>query len=53
MGTLFYSGTTLSRLREEKPELINEARIRRTLPMLFGAIKTIHDEGYLHRDISG
>ena len=52
MGTLFYSGTTLSRLREEKPELINEAWIRRTLPMLFGAIKTIHDEGYLHRDIS-
>jgi hypothetical protein len=52
MGTLFYSGTTLSRLREQKPELINEAWIRRTLPMLFGAIKTIHDEGYLHRDIS-
>ncbi|MDU6451831.1 MAG: protein kinase, partial [Enterobacter hormaechei] len=42
----------LSRLREEKPELINEAWIRRMLPMLFGAIKTIHDEGYLHRDIS-
>lgn len=52
MGTLFYSGTTLSRLREEKPELINEAWIRRMLPMLSGAIKTIHDEGYLHRDIS-
>ncbi|QPJ98730.1 protein kinase [Enterobacter mori] len=52
MGTLFYSGTTLSRLREEKPELINETWIRRMLPMLFGAIKTIHDEGYLHRDIS-
>lgn len=52
MGTLFYSGTTLSRLREEKPELINEAWIRRMLPMLLGAIKTIHDEGYLHRDIS-
>ncbi|HCM9279473.1 protein kinase [Enterobacter hormaechei] len=52
MGTLFYSGTTLSRLREEKPELINEAWIRRMLPMFFGAIKTIHDEGYLHRDIS-
>ncbi|MCS5450042.1 serine/threonine protein kinase [Enterobacter huaxiensis] len=52
MGTLFYSGTTLSRLREEKPELINEAWIRRMLPMLFGAVKTIHDEGYLHRDIS-
>lgn len=52
MGTLFYSGTTLSRLREQQPELINEAWIRRMLPMLFGAIKTIHDEGYLHRDIS-
>ncbi|MCG8709068.1 serine/threonine protein kinase [Brenneria sp. 4F2] len=52
MGTVFYSGTTLSKLREARPELINEAWIRRTLPMLFGAIKTIHDEGYLHRDIS-
>ncbi|MCL2897392.1 serine/threonine protein kinase [Brenneria tiliae] len=52
MGTAFYSGTTLSKLREARPELINEAWIRRTLPMLFGAIKTIHDEGYLHRDIS-
>ena len=52
MGTLFYSGTTLSNLREQKPELIDEAWIRRVLPMLFGAIKTIHDEGYLHRDIS-
>ncbi|PWC10134.1 serine/threonine protein kinase [Brenneria corticis] len=52
MGTAFYSGTTLSKLREVRPELINEAWIRRTLPMLFGAIKTIHDEGYLHRDIS-
>ncbi|MFK3704712.1 serine/threonine protein kinase [Klebsiella sp. NPDC088457] len=52
MGTLFYSGSTLSRLRETQPELINEAWIRRMLPMLFGAIKTIHDEGYLHRDIS-
>lgn len=52
MGTLFYSGTTLSRLREEKPAQINEAWIRRMLPMLFGAIRTIHNEGYLHRDIS-
>ncbi|MFZ4835065.1 serine/threonine protein kinase [Rouxiella sp. Mn2063] len=52
MGTVFYSGTTLSRLREKNPQLINEAWIRRTLPMLFGAIKTIHNEGYLHRDIS-
>ena len=52
MGTVFYSGTTLSRLREKNPHMINEAWIRRMLPMLFGAIKTIHDEGYLHRDIS-
>ncbi|SFU08810.1 Serine/threonine protein kinase [Kosakonia arachidis] len=52
MGTVFYSGTTLSSLREKNPTLINEAWIRRMLPMLLGAIKTIHDEGYLHRDIS-
>jgi len=52
MGTVFYSGTTLSRLREKDPTLINEDRIRRMLPMLLGAIKTIHEEGYLHRDIS-
>ncbi|ELN2737655.1 serine/threonine protein kinase [Pluralibacter gergoviae] len=52
MGTLFYTGTTLTRLREQQPDLIDEAWIRRVLPMLFGAIKTIHDEGYLHRDIS-
>ena len=52
MGTLFYTGTTLTRLREQQPDLIDEAWIRRMLPMLFGAIKTIHDEGYLHRDIS-
>ncbi|VYU77835.1 protein kinase [Metakosakonia massiliensis] len=52
MGTVFYSGTTLSRLREQNPQMVNEAWIRRMLPMLLGAIKTIHDEGYLHRDIS-
>ncbi|NUU67684.1 serine/threonine protein kinase [Enterobacteriaceae bacterium BIT-l23] len=52
MGTVFYSGTTLSRLREQHPEQIDEAWIRRTLPMLLGAVKTIHDEGCLHRDIS-
>mgnify|MGYP000952831977 CR=1 FL=1 len=52
MGTVFYSGTTLSRLAAERPELVNEAWIRRLLPPLFGAINTIHQEGYLHRDIS-
>ncbi|MDF7679140.1 serine/threonine-protein kinase [Enterobacteriaceae bacterium ESL0689] len=52
MATLFYSGTILSRLREQQPYLINEAWIRHILPMLLGAIKTLHDTGYLHRDIS-
>lgn len=52
MGTAFYSGTTLSRLREQHPERIDETWIRRMLPMLLGAVKTIHQEGYLHRDIS-
>ncbi|KTS28516.1 serine/threonine protein kinase [Pantoea stewartii] len=52
MGTVFYSGTTLSALRERNPQLIDENWIRRLLPPLLGAIKTIHDAGYLHRDIS-
>ncbi|ADP10140.1 Serine/threonine protein kinase [Erwinia sp. Ejp617] len=52
MGTAFYSGTTLSRLQQQRPEIINEAWIRKLLPPLFGAINTIHREGYLHRDIS-
>lgn len=52
MGTVFYSGTTLSRLATERPERVTEAWIRRLLPPLFGAINTIHQEGYLHRDIS-
>lgn len=52
MGTVFYSGTTLSRLAAQRPELVNETWIRRLLPPLFGAINTIHQEGYLHRDIS-
>lgn len=52
MGTVFYSGTTLSHLRDQNPRLVDEVWIRRMLPMLLGAIKTIHDEGYLHRDIS-
>ena len=52
MGTVFYSGTTLSRLAAQRPELIDENWIRRLLPPLFGAINTIHQQGYLHRDIS-
>ncbi len=52
MGTVFYSGTTLSALRERNPQQVDETWIRRLLPPLLGAIKTIHEAGYLHRDIS-
>ncbi|WP_261643470.1 serine/threonine protein kinase [Erwinia mallotivora] len=52
MGTAFYTGTTLSQLHLSRPEMISEAWIRCLLPPLFGAINTIHQEGYLHRDIS-
>ena len=52
MGTAFYTGTTLSQLHIKRPEMISEAWIRTALPPLFGAINTIHQEGYLHRDIS-
>lgn len=52
MGTAFYTGTTLSQLHIRRPEMVSEAWIRCLLPSLFGAINTIHQEGYLHRDIS-
>ncbi len=40
------------RLREEKPSRLTRHGSVVAPPMLFGAIKTIHDEGHLHRDIS-
>lgn len=52
MCTAFYSGTTLSQLHQQRPQIIDEVWIRRLLPPLFGAINAIHQEGYLHRDIS-
>lgn len=53
MCTQFYSGTTLSSMAAAQPEAINEAFIRGDLlPPLIGAIRQIHNEGYLHRDIS-
>ncbi|MCU5771707.1 protein kinase [Erwiniaceae bacterium BAC15a-03b] len=53
MCTQFYSGTTLSTMAAERPESISEAFIRGDLlPPLIGAIRLIHNEGYLHRDIS-
>lgn len=52
MGTLYYSGMTLKEWQASSPDSVNEAWIRRLLPPLFGAISTIHQAGYLHRDIS-
>lgn len=52
MGTLYYSGMTLKEWQITSPESISEAWIRRLLPPLLGAISTIHQAGYLHRDIS-
>ncbi|WP_312836829.1 serine/threonine-protein kinase, partial [Pantoea sp.] len=52
MGTLYYSGMTLKEWQLTSPEPLSEAWIRRLLPPLFGAINTIHQAGYLHRDIS-
>ncbi len=53
MCTQFYSGTTLSATAIKNPELINEEFILHDLlPPMIGAIKSIHNEGYLHRDIS-
>ncbi|MDR7342223.1 serine/threonine protein kinase [Pantoea alhagi] len=52
MGTLWYSGMSLKAWQQQHPDTINEAWIRQLLPPLFGAIGTIHQAGYLHRDIA-
>jgi serine/threonine protein kinase len=52
MATAFYSGMTLSRLKQHYPDKFDESWIRQMLPLLLGAIKTLHNGGYLHRDIS-
>ena len=52
MGTLWYSGMSLKAWKQQHPETINEDWIRQLLPPLFGAIGTIHQAGYLHRDIA-
>jgi len=52
MGTLYYSGMTLKEWQLTSPASISETWIRRLLPPLLGAISTIHQAGYLHRDIS-
>ncbi|QHM75699.1 Serine/threonine-protein kinase PK-1 [Mixta theicola] len=52
MGTLWYSGMSLKAWQQQHGDAINEAWIRQLLPPLFGAISTIHQAGYLHRDIA-
>ncbi|AXF76009.1 serine/threonine protein kinase [Erwinia tracheiphila] len=52
MGTLYYSGITLKKWHQNNPHRLNDTWIRQLLPPLFGAIDTIHQAGYLHRDIS-
>jgi len=52
IGTQFYTGTTLKKFKAQYPEKINETWIRNLLPSLLSAINAIHQEGYLHCDIS-
>jgi len=52
MATLLYSGQTLKLLQQKEPQTIDEDFIRQLLPPLFSALKTLHNAGYLHRDIS-
>ena len=51
-ATRFSSGVTLAELHQHQPEMINETWIRSMLPMLCGALATLHDEGFIHRDLS-
>lgn len=50
--TLFYNGITLDELQKQQPGLIDEAWIRRMLPMLCGALATLHAAEHLHRNLS-
>ena len=51
-ATPFYSGITLAELHQQQPETIDEAWIRRMLPMVCGALDTLHQGDYIHRDIT-
>ena len=52
MVTEFYSGDTLKNCYQRAPQQVNEAWIRALLPPLLSALRTLHDNGYLHRDIA-
>ncbi|RPH30111.1 serine/threonine protein kinase [Buttiauxella warmboldiae] len=51
VATRYASGMTLAELQQQ-PEIVTEAWIRRMLPMLCSALATLHDEGFIHRDLS-
>ena len=52
MVTEYYSGDTLKNRLHKEPQLVSEAWIRSLLPPLLSALRTLHDNGYLHRDIA-
>lgn len=51
-ATPVYSGITLAELFQHHPERINDAWIRRMLPMLCGALAALHEKGFIHCRLS-
>ncbi|HEY2453690.1 MAG TPA: serine/threonine-protein kinase [Scandinavium sp.] len=51
-ATPVYSGMTLAELFQQHPERINEAWLRRMLPMICGALAALHDKGFIHCRLS-
>jgi serine/threonine protein kinase len=51
-ATPVYSGVSLADLFQQHPEQINEAWLRRMLPMLCGALAALHDKGFIHCRLS-
>jgi serine/threonine protein kinase len=51
-ATPVYSGISLAELFQQHPEQINEAWLRRLLPMLCGALAALHDKGFIHCRLS-
>ena len=51
-ATPVYSGMTLAAFLQQQPEKINEAWLRRLLPMLCGALAALHDKGFIHCRLS-
>ncbi|SNY77350.1 serine/threonine-protein kinase [Enterobacter sp. CC120223-11] len=51
-ATPVYSGMSLADLLQHHPERINEAWLRRMLPMLCGALAALHEKGFIHCRLS-